>query len=263
MVDMAPSPQALPPVKFHLVEAEEIAKGNTADASSVATAQPTKKFPKMKKGGKIQWTSLPLSSPEMNHHPNGSARKNKGHGNNHGGNGGNHNGNRMGKKWRDRKHGGNKYGKQGGAAGAGMGAYHNGFYHGMYVPMADVKVSAQTAKTQVEYYFSPDNLVQDTYLRQHMDVDGYVPIFFIAAFRGVQAVHQDYPSLVQALTESNVLEVDLPNEKVRVRDGWQKWLWPNQDGGYGVPRYVKVTEAPQVGGASVATAMNPVVSMDN
>ena len=33
---------------------------------------------------------------------------------------------------------------------------------------------------QVHYYFSPENLVRDQYLRQHMDGEGWIPIGFAA-----------------------------------------------------------------------------------
>lgn len=90
-----------------------------------------------------------------------------------------------------------------------------------------------------EFYFSSDNLVRDIFLRQHMDVDGFVPLAFVGSFQAVYAVHQDYASLLDAMKTSALVELDVVNEKVRLRDGWQKWLWPNADGGYGVPRYIK------------------------
>jgi la-related protein 1 len=93
-----------------------------------------------------------------------------------------------------------------------------------------------------EFYFSPDNLVRDIFLRQHMDVDGYVPLAFVGSFQAVYSVHQDYASLLEAVKSSESVELDLENEKVRLRDGWQKWLWPNADGGYGVPRYIKTAD---------------------
>lgn len=77
-----------------------------------------------------------------------------------------------------------------------------------------------------------------------MDVDGFVPLAFVGSFQAVFAAHQDYPSLLAAMAESDVVELDAANEKVRLRDGWQKWLWPNADGGYGVPRYIKAAAEP-------------------
>lgn len=84
--------------------------------------------------------------------------------------------------------------------------------------------------------------MRDIFLRQHMDVDGFVPLAFVGSFQAVFTMHQDYPSLLDTMKESEYLELDEVNEKIRLRDGWQKWLWPNAEGGYGVPRYVKVAE---------------------
>lgn len=156
--------------------------------------------------GKLQWTQLPLDLPSKQHEENYPRHQTKG--NNRKGNG---------RRW--------KNGKK--------------FYQ---VP--DVKVTAEWAKTQIEYYFTPDNLVRDTFLRRNMDVDGYVPVMLVAGFQAVYAYHQDYQSLLEALKTSEILELDLQNEKIRAREGWQKWLWPNANGGYGLPRYVKVVEQP-------------------
>lgn len=114
------------------------------------------------------------------------------------------------------------------------------YYNGVFVPHMDPKVTAEQAKKQLEYYFSPENLVRDIFLRQNMDVDGYVPVIMVANFQAVYMIHQDYASLLDALRSSTVVELDLLNEKIRVRDGWQKWLWPNFSGGFGLPRYLKL-----------------------
>ncbi|KAG3184437.1 hypothetical protein PC128_g13737 [Phytophthora cactorum] len=116
------------------------------------------------------------------------------------------------------------------------------YVNGVYVPTPDVKVTAQWAKNQIEFYFTSDNLVRDIFLRQHMDVDGYVPLAFVGSFQAVYSVHQDYESLLEAMKHSETVELDEQNEKIRLREGWQKWVWPNAEGGYGVPRYIKLAE---------------------
>lgn len=119
---------------------------------------------------------------------------------------------------------------------------NNGYYQGVYIPQVDPKITVEYAKQQVEYYLTPDNLVRDTFLRQHMDVDGYVPVAFIANFQSVYSIHQDYPSLLESLKSSEVVEMDNVNEKIRPKYTWQQWLWPNSSGGYGLPRYIKMTD---------------------
>lgn len=210
--------------KYHLVEAEEVdartaAKSNSAPGST-------------KKKGKTNWTQLPLeaggddstsSSEAADRSDDGSQRNGFRGGRGRGGNGA----------------GGRSFGR-GGGRGPRRNYDSNGSYiNGVYVPNTDPKTTAQWAKEQIEFYFSPDNLVRDIFLRQHMDVDGFVPLAFVGSFQAVYSVHQDYLSLLEAMKDSELVELDLENEKVRLRDGWQKWLWPNADGGYGVPRYIK------------------------
>jgi hypothetical protein len=72
-----------------------------------------------------------------------------------------------------------------------------------------------------------------------MDVEGYVPVAFVGSFHAVYSLHQDYASLLEAMKQSEVIELDEQNEKIRLRNGWEKWLWPNAEGGYGVPKYLK------------------------
>lgn len=75
-----------------------------------------------------------------------------------------------------------------------------------------------------------------------MDVDGYVPLAFVGSFQAVYALHQDYASLFDVMRESQIVELDEENEKIRLRENWKMWLWPNGEGGYGVPRYIKLQE---------------------
>lgn len=45
-------------------------------------------------------------------------------------------------------------------------------------------------KTQVEYYFSVPNLLQDQYLREQMDAGGWIPISHIAKFKRMSRLSQ-------------------------------------------------------------------------
>lgn len=255
-------------VKYRLVEAEEVA--TSPKAASVASVG------KPKKKGKLNWSQYPVEGDEAERHSDESSTSvgagaaaasaqvesqavhhHEAH----------QSGNRGGFRGR-----GGRFGGRGGRFGGRRPTHdeHGTYINGVFVPNPDVKVTAQWAKSQMyvvnlwtatevdwlvangvcllslllrtdsEFYLSPDNLVRDMFLRQHMDVDGYVPLAFVGSFQAVFAMHQDYPSLLEAVKDSDVLELDVENEKVRLRDGWQQWLWPNAEGGYGVPRYVKV-----------------------
>ncbi|KAF0737979.1 hypothetical protein Ae201684_005975 [Aphanomyces euteiches] len=143
--------------------------------------------------------------------------------------------NGSGGRWKNQNGGGRGRGR-------GQDSAQGTYYNGVFIPNNDVQVTAEYAKQQIEFFLSPDNLVRDTFLRQHMDVDGYVPVAFVGSFQSVYSIHQDYPSLLAAMKTSTFLEFDEKNEKIRPHD-WQKWLWPTADGQYGVPRYIKVDEA--------------------
>jgi hypothetical protein len=87
------------------------------------------------------------------------------------------------------------------------------------------------------------------FLRAQMDEEGYVPVIMLAAFNRIAATHTDYPSLCVALKRSEILDFQEENEKVRVRIGWENWLFPNAQGGRGVPLWVKESDLASVDGS--------------
>ncbi|GMI67306.1 La related protein 1c [Hibiscus trionum] len=78
---------------------------------------------------------------------------------------------------------------------------------------------------QIHYYFSNDNLIKDTYLRQHMDDHGWVPIKLIAGFRRVSHLTNNIQLILYALQWSTVVEVQ--GDKVRKRYDWMRWIIPS------------------------------------
>lgn len=101
------------------------------------------------------------------------------------------------------------------------------------------------AASQVEFYFSPDNLCRDTFLRSYMDEEGYVPIAFICNFPAVACFGAGLNDIIDCLRNSETLEIDDENETIRLKESWQVWLFPNPQGGRGVPRWVKAPEQPE------------------
>jgi len=98
---------------------------------------------------------------------------------------------------------------------------------------------------QIEYFFSDDELSRNTYLRRHMDSEGYLPAALIFNFPSVAAYYFDYYDLLAVLSErSSLLEIDQANETLRRQGDYEKWLCPNGEGGFGCARWVK--EKPQV-----------------
>ncbi|XP_028797294.1 la-related protein 1B-like [Neltuma alba] len=69
---------------------------------------------------------------------------------------------------------------------------------------------------QIEYYFSFDNLIKDSYFRQHMDHQGWVPIQFIAALPEMRELTNSPRLIVEALRTSLAMEI-LDDKKIRPR----------------------------------------------
>ncbi|GAA5809446.1 hypothetical protein MFLAVUS_002854 [Mucor flavus] len=70
-------------------------------------------------------------------------------------------------------------------------------------------------KEQLEYYFSRQNLVNDTYLVSQMDSDLFVPITTIANFKRVREWTTDVNLIVKALRESSTVTVDDSGTRVK------------------------------------------------
>lgn len=73
----------------------------------------------------------------------------------------------------------------------------------------------QMLTQQLEYYFSRENLSNDTYLVSQMDSDQFVPIWTVANFNQVKKLTNDLQLIVEVLRDSPNVEVDEAGEKVR------------------------------------------------
>ncbi|KAL8231695.1 hypothetical protein R6Q57_001473 [Mikania cordata] len=85
--------------------------------------------------------------------------------------------------------------------------------------------------SQIDYYFSNDNLVKDTYLRENMNEHGWVPISLIAGFKKVLYLTDNIQLILDAMRASAVVEVQ--GDKIRRRNDWIRWLMqpPSQAAG--------------------------------
>uniref|UniRef100_A0AAR2KYA3 HTH La-type RNA-binding domain-containing protein n=1 Tax=Pygocentrus nattereri TaxID=42514 RepID=A0AAR2KYA3_PYGNA len=79
-------------------------------------------------------------------------------------------------------------------------------------------------KRQIEYYFSLHNLERDFFLRRKMDAKGFLPISLIAGFRRVQALTTDINLIMEAVKNSDVVE--LVDEKIRRKEDPEHWPIP-------------------------------------
>ncbi|KAH6797047.1 hypothetical protein C2S52_021601 [Perilla frutescens var. hirtella] len=96
-------------------------------------------------------------------------------------------------------------------------------YSPMLFPMTDPQLATKILN-QIEYYFSNENLVKDTYLRRNMDSEGWISIKLIATFKKVMQLTDNIHLILDAIQASNVVE--LQGDKVRRRSDWIKWLMP-------------------------------------
>ncbi len=96
------------------------------------------------------------------------------------------------------------------------------------------------AVAQIEYYFTPDNLSRDVFLRSHMDVNGCVPITFVCSFPAVVQLGVDYNTLKNLLVASKSVYMDLGNELIRPLHNPTQWLLPTgPNGQMGLETYAK------------------------
>ncbi|KAI1386946.1 uncharacterized protein F4822DRAFT_431812 [Hypoxylon trugodes] len=81
--------------------------------------------------------------------------------------------------------------------------------------------------SQVEYYFSIDNLCKDWYLRKFMDSQGFVPLTVITTFKRMQEIAQDYQLVRMACDSSPLIEIIVTEDgqdKVRRAEQWEPWV---------------------------------------
>ncbi|TKY58306.1 La-related protein 1C [Spatholobus suberectus] len=78
--------------------------------------------------------------------------------------------------------------------------------------------------SQIDYYFSNENLIKDIYLRRNMDDQGWVPINLIAGFKKVKHLTDNIQIVLDAVRTSSVVEVQ--GDKIRRRNDWKKWIMP-------------------------------------
>lgn len=83
--------------------------------------------------------------------------------------------------------------------------YNNPYYNNrgsvsQGVPMHpdyEFTAAVQNVMNQLSYYFSLDNMVKDTYLRSHMDSQGWIFLDVIAGFRKVKEMTKDNKNIVR------------------------------------------------------------------
>ncbi|EXJ77633.1 hypothetical protein A1O3_09861 [Capronia epimyces CBS 606.96] len=89
--------------------------------------------------------------------------------------------------------------------------------------------------TQVEYYFSIDNLCKDLFLRKNMDGQGYVPLSVIANFKRIKTLTEDNMTIdtlryvCQQVKSVEFLPGTDGNDRLRRRDNWRDFVLPVEE----------------------------------
>lgn len=111
----------------------------------------------------------------------------------------------------------------------------------MYTPTTqELTVFKKAAVAQVEYFFSTDELVKNIYMRKQMDFEGYLPAAIVFNFPSILSYCVPYYDLLEALKDNKNVEVDFDNQCLRLQGGeeeYKKWLFPNEDGALGCPKW--------------------------
>ncbi|KAF2472197.1 uncharacterized protein BDR25DRAFT_19161 [Lindgomyces ingoldianus] len=81
--------------------------------------------------------------------------------------------------------------------------------------------------TQLEYYFSVENLCKDIFLRKQMDSKGFVFLSVIAEFNRIKQLTTDMELIKFVCYQSSVIEFRVGKDgkdRLRRREGWEQWV---------------------------------------
>ncbi|KAJ6259094.1 hypothetical protein Dda_5991 [Drechslerella dactyloides] len=95
-------------------------------------------------------------------------------------------------------------------------------------PDFEFTAAVQNVMNQLNYYFSFDNMVKDTYLRSHMDSQGWIFLEVIANFRKVKEMTKDNKNIVrEACLQSSEVEFRSfhPDGRERLRSARNPTEW--------------------------------------
>ena len=98
-----------------------------------------------------------------------------------------------------------------------------------YQPGAEQMYMVPAISQQIEYYFSLDNLVKDTFFRKHMDSQGFVFLTFVADFNRLKSLTTDYELLKYVCLNSPNIELRTGQDgkdRLRKAGDWEMWVLP-------------------------------------
>lgn len=108
-------------------------------------------------------------------------------------------------------------------------------YYGNYPPVTPYQPGSEQLyllpqiSHQIEYYFSVDNLIKDTFFRKHMDSQGYVFLSFVADFKRLKNLTTDYDLIKYVCLQSTNIELrtgDDGQDRLRKVGDYERWVLP-------------------------------------
>ncbi|PUZ38924.1 hypothetical protein GQ55_9G235300 [Panicum hallii var. hallii] len=90
------------------------------------------------------------------------------------------------------------------------------------IQQQDPEQMRQEIRQQIEYYFSAKNLEKDTFLKERMDEQGWVPLTLIAGFKKVFSKTTDMEFILDSILPST--EVEVLDGKIRKRLEWEVYI---------------------------------------
>ena len=99
----------------------------------------------------------------------------------------------------------------------------------------DLAYAAHLGLQQIEFLFSADNLAMDQYLRSLMDMEGYVPLLYVAQYPNVMQCGASWQGIKEKVKTGQFLEYCEENETIRLKENWNMWLQPGTNHKYAKP----------------------------
>lgn len=100
-----------------------------------------------------------------------------------------------------------------------------------YHPMMEQHYLMDMVSTQLEYYFSIDNLIKDMFLRKNMDSQGFVFMDVIANFNRIKQLTTDKDMIKAVCLRSENIEIRVGEDgkdRLRRHQGWERFLLPKE-----------------------------------
>lgn len=152
------------------------------------------------------------------------------------------------------------YRRRSGGSGGGSGrSRYQQQYHAPTPPSPeDLAYAAHLSLQAIDYIFSADSLAMDTYLRSLFDMEGWVPLLYIAQYPAVSSCGASWEGLKSQVRNNSVmLDYREENDCVRLKQNWQMWLPPGVNTKYALPSRTVAQVLPISGDAQQAGQEEP------